>query len=73
MIRYPFGVFEWYKGLPKAHPWQMNWFLGLTSATAVLTLGKGAENLTCRGGSAKPTRWIVPYWMRDYRSDYRHI
>ena len=73
MFRYPFGVFEWYRGLPQAHPWQMNWFLALSVGTSALVLGKGAEKIVCGRDPDLPrssTRMIVPYWMRDYRWDY---
>ena len=73
MFRYPFGVFEWYKGLPAAHPWQSNWVLSLTTGVSFLVLGKGAEKLVCQQPPNAPTRasrFFVPYWMRDYRADY---
>ena len=72
MFRYPFGVFEWYRGLPAAHPWQMNWLFALSTATSVLILGKGAEKIVCRQDPDIPRRsmrMIVPYWMKDYRWD----
>ena len=71
MFRYPFGVFEWYKGLAAAHPWQMNWFYALSSMTVILTLGKGAEKIVCKKDDA-PMRWVMPYAIKDYRWDFKN-